>query len=66
MTYRRFTALVLTLMLLLSACAGEEVPDYGPEEENRLTVCTSHKSSVYLPIVREFEERTGIWVEVSY
>ena len=63
MGYRKFTALVLAL-LLLTGCAGEEAPDYGPEEENRLTVCTSHKSSVYLPIVREFEERTGIWVEI--
>ena len=39
----------------------------GPEkvsEEKRLTVYTSHKQEVYAPIIKEFEERTGIWVEV--
>ena len=25
---------------------------------------TSHKQEVYAPIIKEFEERTGIWVEV--
>ncbi len=33
-------------------------------EEKRLTVYTSHKQEVYAPIIKEFEERTGIWVEV--
>lgn len=27
-------------------------------------VYTSHKEEVYWPIIKEFEERTGIWVEV--
>lgn len=34
-------------------------------EENKLVVYTSHKEAVYGPIVREFEERTGIWVQVK-
>ncbi|MDO4328958.1 MAG: extracellular solute-binding protein [Lachnospiraceae bacterium] len=33
-------------------------------EENKLIVYTSHKEEVYGPIIREFEERTGIWVQV--
>ena len=34
-------------------------------EENKLIIYTSHKEEVYGPIVKEFEERTGIWVEVK-
>ena len=35
-----------------------------PPAESRLTVATSHKKEVWWPVVREFEERTGIWVDV--
>lgn len=53
----------LLLPLLLTGCAKapmetEIIP------ENRLVVYTSHKEAVYRPIIREFEERTGIWVEL--
>lgn len=59
-------------MLLLSACADsprkEEVETlsakYSVPEEKRLIVYTSHKEEVYLPIIKEFESRTGIWVEL--
>ena len=37
----------------------EEIP-----EEKKLVLFTSHKPDVYGPIVREFESRTGIWVDV--
>lgn len=33
-------------------------------EEKKLVLFTSHKPDVYGPIVREFESRTGIWVDV--
>lgn len=33
-------------------------------EDDKLIVYTSHKEEVYGPIIREFEERTGIWVQV--
>ena len=33
--------------------------------ENRLIVFTSHKPEVYAPIIKEFELRTGISVEVQ-
>lgn len=53
------------LALLLSGCAAKDIPpDYGPEEGEKLVLCTSHKQEVWQPIVREFENRTGIWVEV--
>lgn len=60
------------VMLLISSCGNskrQEQIDYISEkysvsEENQLIVYTSHKEEVYLPIIREFENRTGIWVEV--
>ena len=33
-------------------------------EDNKLIVYTSHKQEVYAPIVEEFEENTGIFVEI--
>ncbi len=58
--------LVLCLTLGVSGCANRqpETARYAPEEDRRLVVYTSHKEEVYWPIVREFEDRTGIWVEV--
>lgn len=59
---------VLTLLLaalLLSGCAAASEPTgLAPEESRRLMIYTSHKEEVYRPIIREFEERTGIWVEI--
>lgn len=37
---------------------------YAVDDEKQLVVWTSHKKEVYLPIIREFETRTGIWVDV--
>lgn len=34
-------------------------------EEQRLVIYTSHKREVYEPIIREFEQRTGIWIELE-
>lgn len=64
---RRLLSLICTLGLLLTACAAEPADpalSFAPVEENRLTVYTSHKEEVYRPIIKEFEERTGIWVEI--
>lgn len=56
---------LLVLSLALSGCGSQgAVPDYGPAESEKLVLCTSHKQEVWWPIVREFESRTGIWVEV--
>lgn len=38
--------------------------DFALKEDNKLVVYTAHKEEIYGPIVKEFEERTGIWVEV--
>lgn len=59
---------LLTLLLFFSLLAGCAAParveDYAPGDEKRLIIYTSHKEEVYRPIIREFEERTGIWVEL--
>ncbi len=58
-------ALLLAVCLVLGACGGTgEGSTYAPAQEDRLVVYTSHKEEVWRPIVREFEERTGIWVDV--
>lgn len=57
--------LIVFTVLLLSGCgSSSQIPEYAPQEEKKLVVYTSHKPEVYESIVREFEERTGIWVEV--
>lgn len=59
--------LLLILLFLLTGCfSAAEAPAYAPKEEEKLVIYTSHKEEVYKPIVREFEQRTGIWVEVVY
>ena len=57
---------LLAACLALGGCAApyEAQEGYGPDESHRLTIYTSHKEEVYRPIVREFEARTGIWVDV--
>ena len=63
---KRVLCLAAAFMLLLSGCAatGSDVSDFAPDESERLVIYTSHKEEVYGPIVKEFQQRTGIWVEV--
>ena len=68
---RGVPCILLGLALLFSLCGcaagtGSPAPDYAPDEAHRLVVYTSHKEEVWRPIVKEFEERTGIWVDVVY
>ena len=54
-------------LALLAGCGGPPAAPSsgcGPEEEDRLVVYTSHKEEVWRPIVQEFEQRTGVWVQV--
>ena len=57
---------IFALNLLFSSCGrrteGEAMKT--PAEDKRLLIYTSHKEELWKPIVKEFEERTGIWVEV--
>lgn len=52
------------LMLLTGCREGTGESAYAISEEDKLILYTSHKEEVYAPLVKEFEERTGIWVEV--
>ena len=64
---KQFAALLLAAVCVLSGCAGKTAgvpPVAAPTEDERLVIYTSHKEEVWRPIVREFEERTGIWVDV--
>lgn len=58
--------LALTLLCGCSGTAPVQGSEFAPDEEHRLVVYTSHKQEVWQPIVKEFEERTGIWVDVVY
>ena len=61
-------AAALAGLLLLGGCtrqpSGADASAFAPDDGSRLVVYTSHKEEVYRPIIKEFEERTGIWVEV--
>ncbi len=64
---RAAAALLLAFSLFLSGCGAgtaEDQKQYAPDESRRLVIYTSHKEEVYQPIIKEFEERTGIWVNV--
>lgn len=58
---------ILLPLFLVSSCGKKETePVIEPlSEDDRLVVYTSHKEEVYAPIIKEFEERYGIWVEVA-
>lgn len=58
---------VAASLVLLCGCSEQAATVYetsGVSEDKKLIVYTSHKEEVYGPIVKEFEERTGIWVQV--
>ena len=59
-----FLSLLLSALVLAGCAAPAGQSEYAPAEEERLLIYTSHKEEVYRPIIREFEERTGIWVEI--
>ena len=61
---KRLLLLFLAAVLLLCGCSAPQVQDFAPDEAERLVIYTSHKKDVWWPIVREFEARTGIWVQV--
>ena len=62
----RLLVLAGLLVLALTGCAGGAASsgEGGPAQEERLVIYTSHKEEVWWPIVKEFEERTGILVDV--
>lgn len=61
---RSLVALVLAFLLTGCATTPQIGTNYAPEEGKKLVIYTSHKKEVWQPIVTEFENRTGIWVDV--
>lgn len=63
----KLPALVLCLALLLCSCgtggSASQPPSMPPAAT--LVVYTSHTREVYGPIIKEFQDRTGIWVQVE-
>ena len=59
---RRVIPLLCSLLLLCSCGAGPSAS--APEDSSRLVIFTGRSAAVYDDAVREFERRTGIWVEV--
>ncbi len=66
---KRIAAGIIALLALLTAgCAragGTDGSAFAPPEEQRLVIYTSHKQEVYQPLIREFEQRSGIWVRLE-
>lgn len=59
------SVLALLLSFIFGGCAASsDRTQYAPDDARKLVIYTSHKSEVWLPIVTEFENRTGIWVDV--
>lgn len=55
---------ILVVTIFCVSCGkGQEAIASIPEEK-KLVIYTSHKEEIYTPIIKEFEERTGIWVEL--
>lgn len=69
MTKKRvFIICLIIAIAMIASLAGckKESPDIleRADYEDKLTVYTAHKEEIYKPIIREFEERSGIRVEV--
>lgn len=64
---RRGLACILAAAILCGGCGKEPKTAEYPsvDEAHKLVLYTSHKEEVYGPIVKEFQERTGIWVQVK-
>lgn len=56
--------LIAGLWASLGMPSRENEEEYKLEEEQKLVIYTSHKKEIYEPIIKEFEERSGIWVEI--
>ncbi len=63
----RLLAGTLACLFALAGCRGAgrvSPPTPSLHDPERLVIYTPHREDIYQPIIREFEERTGIWVTV--
>ena len=61
----RILSTATAAILLFTGCSKSEETVYQIPEDRKLIVYTAHKEDVYEPIIKEFEERTGIFVELK-
>lgn len=72
MSKRIAMAVLLIIVLIIVLILGIDLPSeksstddiYKLSDDNKLIVYTAHKPEIYEPIIQEFEEETGIWVEL--
>lgn len=58
--------LLMVFSLIAISCRQEgRLPEPFGSVEETLTIYTPHKVELYSEIIKEFEERTGIWVKVE-
>lgn len=57
-------AALLCALLCVGCADGQAAKLPAVDPERQLTVYTSHPEELYTPLVQEFEDRTGIWVQV--
>ena len=64
--HKYLNLIYITLIVsVLSGCGSEAaLPKDSIPDDKKLVIYTSHKANIYEPIVKEFEERSGIWVKV--
>lgn len=56
---------ILIMFISVSGCKGSDnSQNVALSEDNKLIIYTSHKPEIYEPIIKEFEDRSGIWVQV--
>lgn len=68
MNQKKLAGLIVAATFTLSACSHASLQtssEFMPSKQQLLVIYTSHNEKVYGPIIREFENRTGIWVEIK-
>jgi len=59
------SALLVLFSSVLTGCnKNSQLKSIKVSEEKKLIVYTSHKPEIFEPIIKEFQERSGIWVKV--
>lgn len=59
-----FTFLVAIMLLIIISACGSDDNGEASGNSNTLTVYSPHQNEIINPIVKEFQERTGIKVDV--
>lgn len=57
--------LFLSLVLVLTGCGSRETVVPPPAPEDQLVIWTPLDETIYGPLTREFEARSGLWVRVE-